>query len=103
MTARIASVDAIEILDSRRNPTVRVVIELDHGGRVEASVPSGASTGKHEAVELRDGDKNRYGGKGTLRVVENVRRSMPHIDDFQPLTVTPPGPPKTCCRRTVGF
>jgi enolase len=74
MTGRIASVDAIEILDSRGSPTVRVIIELDDGRCVEASVPSGASTGEHEAVELRDGDGNRYGGKGTLRAVENVRR-----------------------------
>jgi enolase len=74
MTARIASVDALEILDSRGNPTVRVVLELDDGRCVDASVPSGASTGEHEAVELRDGDRNRYAGKGTLLAVQNVRR-----------------------------
>jgi enolase len=85
MTARIASVDALEILDSRGNPTVRVVIELDDGGRVQASVPSGASTGEHEAIELRDGDGKRYGGKGTLRAVENVRRSIgPKIVGLDP-------------------
>lgn len=85
MTVRIASVDAIEILDSRGNPTVRVVIELDDGRYVEASVPSGASTGEHEAVELRDGNGNRYGGKGTLRAVENVRRLIgPKIVGLDP-------------------
>jgi enolase len=85
MTARIASVDALEILDSRGNPTVRVVIELDDGVCVQASVPSGASTGEHEAIELRDGDRNRYGGKGTLRAVENVRRLIgPQIVGLDP-------------------
>ena len=64
MTARISGVSAIEILDSRGNPTVRVFVSLADGTRVSASVPSGASTGANEAVELRDGDKARYGGKG---------------------------------------
>jgi enolase len=68
----IASVTAREILDSRGNPTVRVFVGLDDGTRVSASVPSGASTGEHEAVELRDGDKARYGGKGVLKAVANV-------------------------------
>jgi enolase len=85
MTARIALVDAIEILDSRGNPTVRVVVELDDGRCVEASVPSGASTGEHEAVELRDGDRNRYDGKGTLQAVKNVRRLIgPKIIGLDP-------------------
>ena len=85
MTTRIASVDAIEILDSRGNPTVRVIVELDDGGCVEASVPSGASTGEHEAVELRDGDRNRYGGKGTLRAVRHVRELIgPKIVGLDP-------------------
>jgi enolase len=85
MTARIASVDALEILDSRGNPTVRVRIELDDGRCVQASVPSGASTGEHEAVELRDGDRNRYGGKGTLLAVQNVRRLIgPRIVGLDP-------------------
>lgn len=69
---RIKSVKAIEILDSRGNPTVRVFIGLDNGIAASASVPSGASTGENEAIELRDGDKQRYGGKGTLKAVENV-------------------------------
>ncbi len=62
----------MEILDSRGNPTVRVYIELSDGTNTYASVPSGASTGEFEAVELRDGDKKRYGGKGVLKAVANV-------------------------------
>ena len=57
-------IDAREILDSRGNPTVEVDVVLDDGSVGRAAVPSGASTGVHEAVELRDGDKTRYGGKG---------------------------------------
>lgn len=72
MTARIARIDAMEILDSRGNPTVRVRVGLDDGTTADASVPSGASTGEHEAIELRDGDKARYGGKGVTRAVANV-------------------------------
>ena len=72
MNAKIVSLSAMEILDSRGNPTVRVFCTLDSGVRVSASVPSGASTGENEAVELRDGDKKRYGGKGVLKAVENV-------------------------------
>jgi enolase len=72
MNARITSVDAMEILDSRGNPTLRVFVELDNGVRASASVPSGASTGKHEALELRDGDQTRYHGKGVLRAIANV-------------------------------
>jgi len=69
MAAKIASVDAMEILDSRGNPTVRAYVTLDNGISTQASVPSGASTGEHEAVELRDGDKKRYDGKGVLNAV----------------------------------
>jgi enolase len=72
MKARIAAIDAIEILDSRGNPTVRVMLALNDGITVQASVPSGASTGEYEALELRDGDKKRYGGKGVLQAVANV-------------------------------
>ena len=68
----ITSLSAFEILDSRGNPTVRVLCGLDNGVQVSASVPSGASTGEHEAVELRDGDKKRYNGKGVLQAVANV-------------------------------
>lgn len=70
---RIASVQVLEILDSRGNPTVRVFVVLDNGIKASASVPSGASTGENEALELRDGDKKRYGGKGVLKAVANVR------------------------------
>ena len=69
---KIASISAHEILDSRGNPTVRVHLSLEDGTRVSSSVPSGASTGENEAVELRDGDKARYAGKGVLRAVANV-------------------------------
>jgi enolase len=65
----IDSVHAREILDSRGNPTVEVEVLLDDGAFGRAAVPSGASTGVHEALELRDGDKARYGGKGTLKAV----------------------------------
>jgi len=68
----IASVAAREILDSRGNPTVEVDVVLDDGTAGRAAVPSGASTGEHEALELRDGDPNRYGGMGVLRAVDNV-------------------------------
>ena len=71
MTA-IVDVRAREILDSRGNPTVEVDVELDSGAMGRAAVPSGASTGAHEAVELRDGDKKRYGGKGVLNAVAAV-------------------------------
>ena len=68
----IEQVVAREILDSRGNPTVEVDVILDDGTLGRAAVPSGASTGAHEAVEMRDGDKTRYGGKGVLKAVENV-------------------------------
>ncbi|HCJ90278.1 MAG: phosphopyruvate hydratase [Acidaminococcaceae bacterium] len=70
--AMITDIHAMEILDSRGNPTVEVTVFLDDGSFGRAAVPSGASTGVHEAVELRDGDKRRYGGKGVIRAVENV-------------------------------
>ncbi|MBB4266610.1 phosphopyruvate hydratase [Roseospira visakhapatnamensis] len=70
--AAIIDISAREILDSRGNPTVEVDVVLETGAMGRAAVPSGASTGVHEAVELRDGDKGRYGGKGVLRAVEAV-------------------------------
>jgi enolase len=70
--AAIADIIAREVLDSRGNPTVEAEVVLDTGARGLAMVPSGASTGAHEAVELRDGDKARYGGKGVLKAVANV-------------------------------
>lgn len=73
---RISSVVAHEILDSRGNPTVEVEVELAGGASGRAGVPSGASTGTREAVELRDGDKQRFGGKGVLKAVENVNTAI---------------------------
>ncbi|MFC0410403.1 phosphopyruvate hydratase [Roseomonas elaeocarpi] len=70
--AAIADIIAREVLDSRGNPTVEVDVVLDSGATGRSIVPSGASTGAHEAVELRDGDKARYGGKGVLQAVANV-------------------------------
>ena len=72
----IADIRAREILDSRGNPTVEVEVELESGAMGRAAVPSGASTGAHEAVELRDGDKARYGGKGVLKAVAAVNADM---------------------------
>ena len=74
--AGIEQVGAREILDSRGNPTVEVEVVLDSGDIGVAAVPSGASTGAHEAVELRDGEPNRYGGKGVMRAVENVNTTI---------------------------
>lgn len=70
----ISDIKAIEILDSRGNPTVRVFTTLEDGSKVSASVPSGASTGEYEAVELRDGDMSRYQGKGVLKACDNVNK-----------------------------
>jgi enolase len=72
----IESVHAREILDSRGNPTVEVEVILDDGAFGRAAVPSGASTGVHEALELRDGDKSRYGGKGVVKAVEHVNEEI---------------------------
>ena len=72
----ITDVRALEILDSRGNPTVQVEVRTEGGFKGIASVPSGASTGSFEAVELRDGDKNRYLGKGVLKAVENVNKKI---------------------------
>jgi enolase len=68
---RIQEIIAAEILDSRGNPTVEAQVILEDGTAGRALVPSGASTGEKEAVELRDGDPKRYGGKGVLKAVEN--------------------------------
>ena len=72
----IVEISAREILDSRGNPTVEVEVTLDGGFRGRAAVPSGASTGKFEAVELRDNDKKRYLGKGVLKAVRNVEEKI---------------------------
>ena len=71
---QIVSVFGREILDSRGNPTIEVEVTLDSGFVGTAAVPSGASTGENEALELRDGDKKRYGGKGVLKAVDNVNK-----------------------------
>ncbi len=76
MSRTIASLRADEILDSRGNPTLRIHVTLESGVTVSASVPSGASTGENEAVELRDGDSGRYGGKGVRTAVANVEREI---------------------------
>src|SRR5271169_1452403 len=70
--ATIAAIHTREILDSRGNPTVEVDVFLDDGARGRGIVPSGASTGKGEALELRDGDAKRYHGRGVLKAIENV-------------------------------
>jgi enolase len=81
----IVDVAAREILDSRGNPTIEVDVVLDDGAHGRAAVPSGASTGAFEAVELRDGDKARYQGKGVLHAVENVNEGIaPHLLDLDP-------------------
>ena len=73
MNTTISAITAREIIDSRGNPTVEVDVRLACGALGRAAVPSGASTGEHEAIELRDGDKKRYLGKGTLKAVANVK------------------------------
>ncbi len=74
--SNILEVHAREIIDSRGNPTVEAEVVTATGARGRAAVPSGASTGEHEAVELRDGDAKRYGGKGVLKAVENVNKIL---------------------------
>ena len=72
----IVDIRGREIIDSRGNPTVEVDVILETGAFGRAAVPSGASTGVHEAVELRDGDKVRYGGKGVLKAVDAVNNEI---------------------------
>ena len=80
---KIKSISAREIIDSRGNPTIEVAILLDNGASGKAAVPSGASTGKYEALELRDGDKKRYGGLGVLMAINNVVKIIqPAITGF---------------------
>ena len=76
MSHKIKSITAREILDSRGNPTVEARVLLDNGVNAKASVPSGASTGAHEALELRDGDAKRYGGLGVLKAAKNVEQKI---------------------------
>jgi enolase len=85
LMSRIRSVVAREILDSRGNPTVEVDVILENGIVGRAAIPSGASTGEREAVELRDGDKKRFGGKGVLRAVKNVEKIIaPAVEGMDP-------------------
>ena len=84
----IEKITAREILDSRGNPTIEVDVELESGAVGRAAVPSGASTGVHEALELRDGDEHRYGGKGVLRAVENVDKIAEEIIGMDALDQT---------------
>src|SRR5882757_9779134 len=72
----ITNISAREILDSRGNPTIEVDVFLESGAAGRAAVPSGASTGEHEALELRDGDAQRYGGKGVQKAVRNVETTI---------------------------
>ena len=82
----IEYIEAREILDSRGNPTVEVDVYLEDGSMGRAAVPSGASTGEHEAVELRDGDKKRYMGKGVLKAVKNVNETLgPELEGLDAL------------------
>ena len=74
--SNISQITAREILDSRGNPTIEVDVRLAGGALGRAAVPSGASTGEHEAWELRDGDKKRYGGKGVTKAVANVNENI---------------------------
>ncbi len=84
--SEITDVFAREILDSRGNPTIEVEVELDSGAVGRAAVPSGASTGENEALELRDGEKKRYGGRGVRKAVENVtERIFPEIEGMDAL------------------
>jgi enolase len=89
--SHIVEIQAREILDSRGNPTVEVDVALDSGAVGRAAVPSGASTGEHEAIELRDGDKKRYLGKGVQKAVANVTEqiapALAGVDAFDQLTV----------------
>jgi enolase 1/2/3 len=79
MAPKIIDVSALEILDSRGNPTLKVTVKAEGGLVASAAVPSGASTGEHEALELRDGDKKRYGGKGVLDAVDNVNGKLAKV------------------------
>src|SRR6266536_3933389 len=87
----IVDIQAREILDSRGNPTVEVDVMLDDGAAGRAAVPSGASTGENEALELRDGDKKRYLGKGVTKAVRNVTQkilpALRGVDALDQLTV----------------
>ena len=84
--SKIKNIYAREILDSRGNPTIEVEVTLESGIKGIASVPSGASTGKNEALELRDNDYNRYHGKGVLKAVNNVNTIKPLLKESKIIT-----------------
>ena len=85
---KIQKVYGSEILDSRGNPTVSATVQLTDGSMGTAASPSGASPGKFEAVELRDGDERRYGGKGVLKAVQNINEMIsPALENLHSLTV----------------
>ena len=92
--SKIKSVRARQILDSRGNPTVEVDVITENGVLGRAAVPSGASTGKHEAVELRDGDSSKYMGKGVQNAVGNVNKAIEDSSKFSPLET---GECPVCC------
>src|SRR5260370_18476516 len=89
----ISELRARQVLDSRGNPTIEVDAELTGGAVGRAIVPSGASTGEHEAWELRDGDKERFGGKGVLRAEENVETeitdALAAMEALEPISIHP--------------
>src|SRR5271165_2970671 len=86
MSTVISAITAREIIDSRGNPTIEVDVKLAGGALGRAAVPSGASTGEHEALELRDGDKSRYGGKGVQKAVKNVTdKILPELQGLDAL------------------
>ena len=94
MSTKIARVHGRQIIDSRGNPTVEADVILEGGALGRAAVPSGASTGEHEAIELRDGDKSRYLGKGVLKAVANVNgaiaRAVTGLDASDQTRARPP-------------
>ncbi len=85
MVVRIQSIKGLEILDSRGNPTIMAIVTTNNGFRGAAAVPSGASTGEHEAVELRDGDEKRYNGKGVLKALQHIHQDLHHLLVDQPI------------------
>src|SRR6185503_13541356 len=89
--SKIVDIQSREIIDSRGNPTVEVDVTLESGAAGRAAVPSGASTGEHEALELRDGDPKRYGSKGVSKAVTNVLTkifpALQEVDALDQLTV----------------
>ena len=84
--ANIKGIKAREILDSRGNPTLEVAVELSNNITGRAAVPSGASTGKYEAVELRDGDQSRFNGRGVLKAIANVNEHIAEAITGMPVT-----------------